>query len=298
MALGCHWPSMSLIGDFGSRGSTHLVCGDDGLDVGDEESHIHASLFRSAAGFERHPGKEIHSFTGALIKEVPMRRDAKGWRVLKPLKVRVISGDGQADEDAPRFVSDFWALSAEVVRQDLPDPLYKKAEAFLLRRYSRPLSRVAAWGATVPVLGTRKPERAWRLRVQTAEGSRDPLLVPAGKGGSRALSSLIEERIREVVEWPDGYSTVWAPPTRETVGDLLCFEQFSDPWLEPGRSGGAESLADLLSRLGRQMAPPSGPKFLDRVGPRTVSEFAGAEERVYPTTGVWVSDDPWSRWLS
>lgn len=302
MALGCHWPSMSLVGAYASRGAYHLGCGDDGLDVGPDESHEEADSFRRLAGFERHPGKEVHSFFGALIKEVPLKKVGHTWVVLAPLKVRVLSGDGLPDCDAPRYVSDFWSLDAEAIRSGVSPELHARGTEFLLRRYLRPLTRVSRFGASVPVLGSRQPARAWRMRVQTAEGPRDPLLVPPGRGGSRAEGALMEALARETEDW-DIPLLPSRPMTREVVGIELAYEQFSSLHLPPGESGGAESVPQLLARLGSQMAPaPLGGghrdvAFLHRVGPKVVSEFEGADFRV-TQAGSRPSRGPYGSWGS
>jgi hypothetical protein len=271
------------------------------LDVGPPDAHAEATIFRKIAGFERNDSKEIESESGALIKEVPLRRVDGVWVVQTPLKCRVIAGTGNPEVDSPRFVSDFWSLKAECDRQGVSEEVRARAEQFLFQRYGRPLGRVSRFGADVPFLGSGRPEVAWRLKVQDPFGSTDPLLVPPGKGGSQGHHAFLAR----FKDWAQESEWTMSDPRgeglrREAVVRELAEEQFFAKDLTPGRTGGAETVSQLLSRLARQavMGDPSSPwgnTARARLGPQVVSDFPGHEHQVFPARGAWTAYDAWGR---
>jgi hypothetical protein len=282
---------MSLVGVWGSRECRNLTCGDDGLDVGSPWAHRLASRIRVEAGFDRNPSKEVVSDRAALIKEVPLSREGRSWRVLTPLKVRVIAGTGDPEVQCPRYISDFWSLQEEVRRMGVQDDLLGRAQSFLLRRYGRPLMRVWSFGASVPLLGTKHPEVDWRLRRQDPHGGTDPLLVPAalGRSGGSAVAHLARWEA-EAGDREPGTFDAEVTGSREVVEDTLAEDTFMVSWHDdPGRSPGSESVAALLGRLHRQMA--HGDPFVkgftnvakSRLGPLVVGVDPSSDFRVYPT---------------
>lgn len=248
MALGCHWPSMALVGWDSSRRCRHLGCGDDGLDVGSKAGHREATVGREQAGFERNPGKEVESLEGALIKEIPFRRHEGRWEVLSPLKIRVLSGEGDPETGPPRFIGDLDSLEEECRRSMVPEDLMEKGRQFLLERYGNPLDRLRRWG--VGVAGT----RGWRdfaLSRPTPFGIQGPPFARPGPGGSGAEDALMAREAERVMDRGD-----LVPLTREALSGPLTWEIFSSWEVAPGSSPGAETLKEMMARLSRAMAPP------------------------------------------
>jgi len=269
MALGCHWPSMALIGADASRFAVHLGCGDDGLDVGDDGAHEEATHGRDQAGFERNSDKEVVSDECALIKEVPFERVEGRWEVIRaPLKVRVLSGEGDPEVGVPRFLADFDALREECRRSGTPEDVEDRAKAFLLERYGRPLRRLASWGLGVPGYpnGWRDP---WLSRPSPTGAGGPPLSRP-GTGGSEATHGLLARSLRRWESpWAGSSLDPMVPLGREDAGPELTWEVFSSLDVVPGDSPGPESLPELMARLSAAMAPP----FLQRNEGEEESEF-------------------------
>jgi hypothetical protein len=278
---------MALVGADASRLARHLGCGDDGLDVGTARAHSEASFGREQAQFERHPGKEVVSREGALIKEVPFRRHEDGlWRVDPlPLKVRVLSGEGDPETGVPRFIGDFDALSEECRRSGTPWATQQAAEAFLLARYGRPLFRMAQWGVSVP--GYPDGWRDHSLSRPSIEGSGAPPLSRPGKGGSKATEVLLaraHERVCEEV-WAGAVGTPIGPLGREEAAPELTWEVFSSLDVAPGVSPGPESLREMMARLRAFAAPPIGtPGGLHLRGPKVAG--LGGDFPMGPTSGL------------
>jgi len=276
---------MALVGADASRKCRHLGCGDDGLDIGTSSGHQEATLGREQAGFERHPGKEVVSRVGALIKEVPFRRHEDGlWRVDPlPLKVRVLAGEGDPETGVPRFLSDFDSLDQECDRSGTPCATRDAARAFLFLRYGRPLRRLHQFGVGVPMLGPGPKD--WLLQRPTAEGTLGVPFARPGAGGSPATDSLIRGEMDRRREGWD-FSGDRGPPGREAAQAPLVWDVFTSRSIAPGKSPGPESLPELLRRLGASLAPPlqrrrgadgeflpESPGFLAAIGPKTVSDF-------------------------
>jgi hypothetical protein len=271
MALGCHWPSMALVGADSSRLAKHLGCGDDGLDIGSRRAHEEARLGREQAGFERHPGKEIVSDRGALIKEVPFRRHPDGvWRVDPlPLKVRVLAGEGDPETGVPRFIQDFSALEEECSRSGTPWPTHKAAEDFLLKRYGRPLFRMAQWGVGVP--GYPNGWRDHLLSRPVPDGAGGPPLARPGLGGSRATPALIARAHARHDRWAGSESSPMGPLGRDEASRELTWEVFSSYDVLPGKSPGPETLPQMMDRLRAASSAPLGtPGGLATIGPKVV----------------------------
>jgi hypothetical protein len=277
---------MSLIGDYASRFSTHLVCGDDGWDVGDHAAHQYASEFRASAGFVRNPSKEVVSDRCGLLKEIAFNRVDGRWVIDRtPLKIRVISGDGDCQDEEPRILTAFEGLDGQ--QEVTSDGPIEIGHHFLRLRYLRPLRRLQEWGIVTPIGPPLHSQRYSQLLALNPDPRK---VLRRSKGGPGTTRAYLDRARRKAETRPWGWqNSGYFSDDRQEVEGQLAYDVATQP-LPRGMSSGAWSIPDMLHHLNLLLL-----KAKKQSGPRIVSMFG--EGRLLPSGAGDRKRDPYGRTL-